>query len=121
MTTRRLSTCGLAAAGVLALSSLVLGQGFNAKAGLWETTAQNTVGGMPDMAGMPKGDTSKMTPEQAAAAAGAMNRGRGGARPVTTRKCWTAEQIAKEQFQDKEMDASCKQTHGVEIGDSRWR
>ena len=94
----------------LAMSPLVLGQAFNIKPGLWETSAQSSVGGAPDMSAMAKGDAGKMTPDQAAALAAAMNGGRGGAqRPVTTRKCWTEEQIAKHEFQDRN-DPSCKQT-----------
>jgi Spy/CpxP family protein refolding chaperone len=111
MTTRRLLHCGLAAAGVLAISALAFAQSFNAKPGLWETTSQNTMGGMPQMPEMPKVDTSKMTPEQAAAVQAAMARARGGAAPPTTsRKCWTQEQIDKEQFHDKALNDSCTQT-----------
>ena len=90
------------------ISALALAQSFNAKPGLWETTTTSATGGMPAMSGV---DTSKMTPEQAAAVQAAMSRMRGGApQTYTSRKCWTQEQIDKQTFQDKSMDESCKQT-----------
>jgi hypothetical protein len=108
MIRKRLFGISLAGAIALAVSSLAFAQAFNAKAGLWETISQSSMGGMPQM---PAVDTSKMTPEQAAAIAAAMNRSRGGAaQGVTTRKCWTQEQIAQQAFHDKDMDPSCKQT-----------
>lgn len=104
MTNRRFFLGGLAAAGVLAVSALAYAQAFNVKPGLWETTSQGSMGGMPEM---PKVDTSKMTPEQAAMVAAAMARGRGGAGATTVKKCWTKEDIAKQAFTGKEMEEGC--------------
>lgn len=107
MTRRQATQSVLAAAGVLAISALVYAQTFNVKPGLWETTSQGSMGGMPEM---PKVDTSKMTPEQAAMVAQAMGRARGGAgapRTTTVQKCWTKEEIAKNQFTGKELEEGC--------------
>jgi len=109
MTNRRFFFGGLAAAGVLAISALAYAQTFNVKPGLWETTSQGSMGGMPQM---PQVDTSKMTPEQAAMVAAAMGRagrsgGAGGPRATTVQKCWTKEEIEKNQFTGKELEEGC--------------
>jgi len=106
MTNRRFFLGGLAAAGVLAISAFAYAQTFNVKPGLWETTSQGSMGGMPQM---PQVDTSKMTPEQAAMVAAAMARrgGAGGPRATTVQKCWTKEEIEKNQFTGKELEEGC--------------
>jgi hypothetical protein len=109
MTIRRFFLGGLAAGVVLAISALAYAQAFNVKPGLWETTSQGSMGGMPQM---PQVDTSKMTPEQAAMVAAAMARaqGAGSPRATTVQKCWTKEDIAKQAFTGKEMEQGCTQS-----------
>jgi Protein of unknown function (DUF3617) len=106
MTRRQATHSILAAAGALAISAFAYAQTFNVKPGLWETTTQGSMGGMPQM---PQVDTSKMTPEQAAMVAAAMARagGAGGPRSSTVKKCWTKEEIEKNQFTGKELEEGC--------------
>ena len=86
------------------LTAALLAQGspkLNVKMGLWEMTSTTTTSG-----DVPMPDTSKMTPEQAAAMKSAMA-GMMGPRTSTTKSCMTKEKFDKGTFMDEK---DCKNT-----------
>jgi hypothetical protein len=74
------------------------------KFGLWENTIVTNMGGAPPI------DTSKMTPEQAAKVAAAMQ-GMMGDRTMTQQSCVKKEDLEKDSFMlPQEKSLSCKRT-----------
>lgn len=89
---------------LLALPRPAAAQKIDVKLGLWEMTSTVQTSGAPPM------DTSKMTPEQQAQMAAAMEGAKKAmGRPHTVKSCLTKEKLSKGLFQEKQ-DNSCKHT-----------
>lgn len=70
---------------------------FDAKVGLWETTATTEIGGLPAMPQIPEEALSKMTPAQRAQVEAMMKArgGAGGPKTTTSKSCVTKESLSK--------------------------
>jgi hypothetical protein len=89
---------------IAGLAATLLAQGapkINVKMGLWEVTSTTNVTG-----NLPMPDTSKMTPEQAAAVQAAMG-GMMGPHTTTTKQCMTKEKFDQGMLTDQK---NCKTT-----------
>ena len=93
----------------IALTAVVLAQAPNldVRMGLWEITSSTTMGGQ-----MPGIDTSKMTPEQQARVAAAMQSAMQsmGARTNVTKSCMTKDKFDQSNFMSAEKGMACTQT-----------
>ena len=93
---------------ILGVTAVLVAQApaLDVKLGLWENTIVTDMGGMA----MPKMDTSKMPPEQAAKVA-EMMKGMLGPRTMTEKNCLTKEDLAKDSFMmPEDTKMSCTRT-----------